>query len=303
MRTVIASASAQRVEKAGLLCLLTLLLLVAACGSDGGDPGAGEPTVVATTGVVADIARNVAGPDAEVAQLIPDGVDVHAFEVSAKDRQSLNDAALVVEAGAGLEAGLPLEQVEAPRWALTGAGENPLELESGEIDPHSWMSPAFVSSALPGLADALAAADPVNATRYRARATEYADKLDRLDTEISEELSQIPEERRSLVTSHDALGYFAARYGLMVIATPFPTSGPDAEPSAARLAEVQQAIERSGVPAVFAQTSDSTEVLDAVARETGVQVIDGLLVGSPGEAGSYVEMLRRNATLIAAALA
>ncbi len=302
------------------LSLLPVLMIAAACGTGDDETGASsDPTVIATTGVLTDIARSIAGSDANVVQLIPDGVDVHGFETSARDRQGLEEAALVVENGAGLEAGIPLDEVGAPRWSLAdeGAALRPLsgggpsgdvgggsadEEDGGPADPHVWMDPSFVASAAPSMAAALAAADPDNATRYRKRAGEYADRLERLDREIRDELSSIAVERRSLVTSHDALGYFADRYGLTVIATPFPSSGPEPEPSAARLADVAQTIEDSGVPAVFAQSTDRTGVLETLARATGVTIVDELLVASPGDSGGYEEMLRRDAMLISAAL-
>jgi manganese/iron transport system substrate-binding protein len=299
----VTTASRGRPKIVSLLIGVTLALLATACGSEGSSSEQRTgTTVIATTGVIADIVQNVAGPDAQVVQLIPDGVDVHSFEVSAQVRQSLNEAALVIEAGARLEAGLPLAESEAQRWALADAGGELLELPSGALDPHVWMSPAFVSDALGSLADALSHANPENAAAYRTRAAEYAERLKALDGEIAAEISQIPKAQRSLVTSHDSLGYFADRYGLEVLLTPFPSSGPEAEPSAARLAEVQAAIERSGVSALFAQASDSADVLETLARATGTEVVDDLLVGSPGDAGGYEEMLRHDAMLISSAL-
>ncbi|MGI9557847.1 MAG: metal ABC transporter substrate-binding protein [Solirubrobacterales bacterium] len=356
LRTTLAGTFNQSTPRRAATITATLAAaVIAGCGGDDDSgassegPGAsGEATIVATTGVLADIAAEVAGDDAEVVQLIPDGVDVHGFAASAQDRALLDDAVLVVENGAGLEEGVPLDEVEAGRWALADEGSELIAFGSADVhgdegeshegegekhegethdeegeshegegetvgedahdhsagtgDPHVWMSPAFVAAAVPSLAEALAEADPANADEYRARADDYVERLESLDEEITDQLSGLPVAQRSLVTSHDAFSYFADRYDLTVIATPFPSSGPEAEPSAARLAEVQDAIVDSGVSAVFAQVSDNPEVLEAVARETGVEVVDELLVSSPGDAGSYEEMMRRNASLIAAGL-
>ena len=127
-------------------------------------------------------------------------------------------------------------------------------------------------------------------------------ELEALDREIRSTVAAIPPANRQLVTSHDALGYFADRYGFQVIATPFPASGPESEASAQTIAEVEEAIRTSGVPTVFAQDTDNPEVLEGIASRTGVRIETGLPVEAPGAAGSYVEMLRRDAEIIGAGL-
>jgi zinc/manganese transport system substrate-binding protein len=291
---------------------------VAACGSDSDED---EPQVVATTGIAAEIAAPLAGEDAEITQLVPDGASPHDFELSAEDRQTLEEADLIVHNGAGLEAGIPVEEADAPKWALTenvgellpfeeaGAHEHAEETEDaghadeGGEDPHVWMDPARTASALDSLAAAIGEADPQNADEYQERARDYAAALRDLDAELERELSRLPPDERELVTSHDSLGYFADRYGFEVVATPFPASGSEAEASPSHLAEVIDAIDEHGVPAVFATEGDDPEVLRQLADETGVEVVEDLLVESPGDAGSYEEMLRRDAELISQALA
>jgi ABC-type Zn uptake system ZnuABC Zn-binding protein ZnuA len=108
--------------------------------------------------------------------------------------------------------------------------------------------------------------------------------------------------RPTAVTSHDALGYLADRYGLTVVATAFPVTGPEGEASASQLAEVEDTIAAYDVPAVFAGEEEDPEVLRLVAENTGVEVVDDLLIESPGEAGTYVEMLRHDTEQIASAL-
>jgi len=329
------------VKIAASLLTVPILLLATACGSEeeGGETG---PTVSATTGIVAGITEQVAGDDAAVEQLIPDSASPHDFALSAKDRAALEDSTLLVSNGAQLETGIPFEDIDVPQVALAdhtgellafgeegghdhGSEEEHGEEEHGEEehgeeehgeeehgeeehghsgdDPHVWMDPTRVATAVPAIADALAEADPDNAEGYRERAREYVTELEALDGEVEEQLAEVPENQRELVTSHDALGYFADRYGFEVIATPFPASGPEAEPSAAAIVEVEEAVQASGVPAVFAEETDDPQVLEQIADRTGVEIVDGLLVEAPGDAGSYVEMMRRNAELIAGALA
>jgi ABC-type Zn uptake system ZnuABC Zn-binding protein ZnuA len=189
--------------------LVSLLLaaspVLAACGS-GGEEGADRPRVVATTGIVADIAQQVAGPEIEVEQVIPDGSSPHDFQLSARDRQGLEEADLLLVNGAGLEAGLPLDDIGGPQWALTEhvgellpfeertasdreESDHPGEAgdhvhgdgadhghdgdqghDHGPNDPHVWMDPTRVARALPALAAALARIDPAGAAGYRERA-------------------------------------------------------------------------------------------------------------------------------------
>ncbi|MGH2963752.1 MAG: metal ABC transporter substrate-binding protein [Solirubrobacterales bacterium] len=289
------------------MCSALAVLAIAACGSDD-DSGT---TIAATTGITADLAARVAGPDANVEQVVPDGVSPHDFELSAQDRQELEEADLVVANGAGLEAGIPLDEVDAPRWLLSehAGGLRPFEEPEGEeenahgsADPHLWMDPTRIADALPSLADALVDADPEHAGEYRRRAREYEADLRSLDREIANTLTAVPADDRSLVTSHDSLGYLADRYGFEVAATAFPASGAEAEASAEQIQDVEDAVTESGVAAIFAQEGDDPETLRLVGDETGVEVEYGLLVESPSSAGSYEEMLRSDAGLIAEAL-
>lgn len=288
--------------RTGALAAMALVpgIALAACGSESDRTGT---QVVATTGIVAELAERIAGGDAEVVQLVPDGASPHDFELSAEDRRTLEEADLIAYNGAGLEAGVPIDDVDVPKWALAENAGELLSFEEGGEDPHVWMDPTRTAAALSSLAGAISDADPENADAYRRRASDFAADLRELDRELSDTLATVAPDERELVTSHDSLEYFADRYGFEVVATPFPASGPEAEASPAQLAEVVDAIEEHGVPAVFAGEEDDPEVLERVADETGVEVVPDLLVESVGDAGSYEEMLRRDAELISVALA
>ena len=295
----------------GLLVLL--VAAVAGCGSSDGGNGA---TIAATTGIWADVTEQIAGDDATVEQIIPDGTSPHEFQLSARDRARIEDSLLLVYNGADLEAGIPIDDIDAEKFAVADhvgplerfrpAGDqvHPTseEDEEGGFDPHVWMDPTRTAEAVPALAEALAEADPEHAGAYRARAQSYERRLAALDEQMLSTLNTVPPQNRKLVTSHDALGYFADHFGFDLIATPFPASGPEAEASAQTIAEVEDAIRESGVPTVFAQDTDNPEVLEGIASRTGVRIVEDLHVEAPGDDGTYVGMLRDDAQVIAAGL-
>ena len=172
-------------------------------------------------------------------------------------------------------------------------------------DPHFWLDPLRVAKAVELIAEALADVDP--SIDWAGRAEVYASELEELHAEIESILAVIPEGDRKLVTNHEALGYFADRYGFEVLDTVIPGGATLADPSSAELAALVETIREEGVPAIFAETIESTALAEALAAEAGpdVEVIE-LYTGSLGEPGSgadtLVGMLRVNAQLIAGAL-
>ena len=286
-----------------LIISASLALGLAGCGGGSDEPGADGPTIVVTTGILADVVENVGAADARVVQLIPNGASPHDFQLSAAARLDLKQTDLVVDNGAALEATVPLDDVQGSRWTLTDHVDDPLSFAEGGSDPHVWMDPTRVAAALPSLAEALATADPAHALDYRQRADEYVEELGRLDRQLRRTLSVVPGEDAELITSHDSLGYLAERYGFEVVATAFPASGPEGEASASQLAKIGETISARDVPAVFAGEEDDPEALRQVADEAGVDVVDDLAIESLGENGGYEQMLRHDAQRIAAALA
>jgi len=272
-----------------LICVCAPLALASACGGDSGD----GVDVVATNVIAADVARHVAGPDADVETLIPESASPHDYGPSAQERAELEDAEVVVAWGAGLEEGVPLDDLD----------KDPVELAGDERDPHIWMDPRRVALSLEEITAALADADPANADAYRERAATYADELAALDRDVRRTLAAIPADRRKLVTSHDSLGHFVARYGFEFVGAPFGIS-PEAEPSAETVASLIERVEREQVPAVFAEDTDDPELMEEIARAAGVEIVDDLLIeGFGGRVESYEEMLRFDAERITEALA
>ena len=175
---------------------------------------------------------------------------------------------------------------------------------SGE-DPHVWFDPIKVADALLPLSEALAAQAGLDARSLSACVTEYRGELVALDDEIDRILAPLDHEERLMLTNHDALGYFANRYDFQLVGTVIPGGSSVGEANPAELQELVGLIEQTGVPAIFAESSHSSDDAEALAREAGVEVVV-LDTGSLGPSGSgsdtYLSFLRSNARRIADAL-
>lgn len=287
-------APSSPIKALALLVVTMATALLSACGGDGGASG-GRPEVVATTSIAADIVGRVGGDAVDVVQLVPDGASPHSYAPSAREQQELDESDLVVYFSPALEEGLPLD-LAARRFAFAD--------HAGSVgeDPHLWLDPTLIAAALPDLAAALAEIDPAGAEGYRRRARDYAGELADLDRELTKMVETVPPGSRKLVTSHDLMGYFGARYGFEITGAPFGLS-PEAEASAGELAELIDRIRAESVPAVFAQQGDDPEVLRRVAEEADVEVVDDLLLETLGpEADSYVAMMDASTSRIVTAL-
>ena len=305
------------------LALSSIALLVS-CGSDdagGPDSATDAPLIVATTSIWADVTANVACDGlARVDEVIPRGADPHSFEPSLRDRESMDGADLVVANGLDLEESLAdtIDAVESDGVPVLRVGEglDPVpvgdashdddhEDDHGDEDPHVWWDPTRVAAAVPLIADSLVdvGLDPA---RVGACADRYVDELARLDDDVQAIVAALPTDERILVTNHDSLGYFADRYGFEVIGTVIPSSSSLAAPSASELDDLAEKIQATGVPAIFADTQNSSADADALAKRLGDVEVVSLLTGTldePGtDAGTYVGWLRSNATMIVDAL-
>ena len=177
--------------------------------------------------------------------------------------------------------------------------------DHGTHDPHFWFDPVRVKLAVNEIAAQLSAVDPESANYYYQNAAEYGEELDELHAWIQEQVDTVAPERRLLVTSHDAFGYFASLYGFEVVGLVIPSLAPDVEPSAEHMAELVDVVRDRGVPALFGETTVSERLAQAVARETGAELVQ-LYSGSLGPEGSgadtYLGMVRANVERIVEAL-
>lgn len=268
--------------------------------------------MVATTGILADLVAQVGGERVAVRSLLPANADPHDFEPAPADLVTVAEADAVFRHGLGLDgwaerlienAGGGVPVVDATVGIETLASD---EEGFGEGDPHVWFDPIRVKQMVATVAAGLTAIDPGGAASYEARRTAYAAELDALDAEIAAAVDTIPPERRKLVTNHDALAYFADRYGLDVVGTVIPGLETTAEPSAREVAALVETIEREGVPAIFAENTAAPGLAEGLAAEAGVAIVDDLYTDSLGEPGSgadtYLGLMRTDTALIVAAL-
>jgi zinc/manganese transport system substrate-binding protein len=145
--------------------------------------------------------------------------------------------------------------------------------QHGEFDPHVWTDVANAQIMVQNISNALIAADPDRADQYRAQTESYLAELSELDAEIVEMVSAIPEDQRLLVTSHDTFGYFADRYGFVVIGTPLGISTEASDPSAGDIARLIETIQETGVPAIFTENVQNLAVMEQIANDAGVELL------------------------------
>jgi ABC-type Zn uptake system ZnuABC Zn-binding protein ZnuA len=307
--------------------LLVVALTAAACQSAALPIGIGRLRVAATHSILADLVRNVGGDKIELRTLVGPGRDAHTYEPSPADAVAVSEAALLFENGLEFETWLDdlyTSSASRAKRVVVSEGIEPREAEEGdahegeeehaedeehppgEHDPHVWHSVANAIQMVRNIRDALASADPANEALYQSNADAYIAELQTLDAWIFEQVKGVPEERRKLVTTHDTLGYFAARYGFEVLGTVLPASTEGVSLSAQELAALAEAVKAAGVPAVFAENIASNALLEQVANEAGVRVVATLYtdaLGEPGSEGdSYLKMIRFNMTTIVEAL-
>lgn len=331
----------------GTAGVAALVVSATACGSEDAseaepDP-AGEPvSVVVTTSILGDIVTeslgDLVGEEFTVETIMPIGVSPHGFDASAEQAEAMEQADLLVTNGVNLEEGLTgvIESAEESGTevftfadhveVLPGSGgddhdHDEAEGEEGHDhdeaeadhdhdhsagDPHIWMDPTQMAAGVEALAEELAelSDDP---DAVHAEADDYIVELTTLDEDIATTLEVVPAEDRLLVTNHQAFGYFVNRYDFEMLGAAIPSLTTDAAASAAELEELAALIREHDLPAIFSETIESDELVDALAEEVGsdVQVVQ-LYTGSLGEPGSgadtYAGMMTTNAQRIADAL-
>jgi len=291
------------------------LALALVLGLAGGAEAAGKVKAVASFSILADMVKQVGGDRVEVITLVgPDG-DAHVYEPTPADAKNLAGANILFTNGLGFEGWMDrLEKSSGfkGKVVVASTGVKPrtmVEEEGGKketiTDPHAWQSLANGKLYVANIRDGLIAVDPDGKATYEANANTYLDAIAKEETDVKAALAALPRERRKIITSHDAFGYFGAAYGLEVIAPEGVST--ESEASAQDVAKIIRQIKAEKIPAVFMENITDHRLLDQIASETNAK-IGGTLYSdalSPpdGPAATYLDMFRNNIETLTAALA
>lgn len=297
---------------------LTAGVALLSCAHPGGGPSdSGTPRVLTTTGMIADVAARIAGDAVEVDSLMPPGIDPHLYKASAGDVERLHGASVILYNGLHLEGkmGDILEKMAHDRPVVAVAEAIPETMLrevsgfQGAYDPHVWFDVGLWARTIDPIVDELVRLAPGSADAMRARADALRDEFVALDAWVAESIASIPEDRRVLITAHDAFGYFGERYGIEVLGLQGISTLTEAS-----LQDVDRLVDRivaSAVPAIFVEASvprRSIEAVQAACADRGHAVgIGGQLfsdsMGAEGTVeGTFVGMVRHNVETIVEAL-
>ncbi|MEV5829550.1 zinc ABC transporter substrate-binding protein AztC [Spirillospora sp. NPDC052242] len=301
-------------RRRGLAALLAVLCLaVAGCSALGSE----RTGIVVTTNILGDVTRAIVGDRAEVTVLMKPNADPHSFGVSARDAARIEEVALLIHNGLGLEEGVArnvraAEDQGVPALAV-GAEVDPIPYAGGdtarEPDPHFWTDPVRMLDAVDVITDRIVEhVDGIDEAGVRAAAAAYRAKVEELDAYMRGEFAKIPPGRRNLVTDHHVFGYLAQRYGFEVVGAVIPSGTTLASPSGSDLKSLADAVRGAGVRTVFADSSQPDRLVRVMARETGLDIAvvplySESLTAADGGAPTYLRMMRANTEAIAKGLA
>jgi zinc/manganese transport system substrate-binding protein len=293
-----------------LSCVAISAAAMAGCGDGDSGAGGGELTVVATTTQVADLVRNVGGSRVDVHGILGTNADPHDYEPRPSDVAAISDAPVVFKSGGDIDGWLDelIENAGGERRVVsliesvrTIGGDSRGEDEDG--DPHWWEDPRNAIRAVAAIRDALIEADRSGRRVYEHNAAAYLQKLRALDGTIADCMGRVPTDERKLVTTHDALRYFADRYDVEVVGALIPSLSTQAQPSARDINELVDQIREEGVNAIFPETALNERLEEAVSREAGAEVGGQLWADALGPEGSgaetYLDAMRANADTMA----
>jgi zinc/manganese transport system substrate-binding protein len=267
--------------------------------------------VLATFSILGDFVRNVGGDRVEVAILVGPNSDAHVYAPAPADAKKVADAKVVFTNGLGYEGWMSrLVKASGSKAPLVVTTKGVKERQAqgghghGGADPHAWQSVANAKVYVANIRDALVSADPAGKAAYEANATAYLDKLDALDNDVKAAVAAIPADRRKVISTHDAFGYFQQAYGVEFIAPQGVST--EAEPSARDVARIITQVKKQKIPAVFLENVTDARLMEQIARESGARIGGKLysdaLTDEKGDAPSYIELMRHNIKTLSAAL-
>ncbi|HEY9799057.1 MAG TPA: metal ABC transporter substrate-binding protein [Leptolyngbyaceae cyanobacterium] len=295
---------------------IVLALLIDGCAavnSNRNTPDAGgKPRVVATSTIIADLAQEVGGEEIQLKGILQPGDDPHVYEAVPTDTRYLEEADLILYNGYNLEPGLiKLMNAAGGKARKLAVGEvvKPLQLDKdGAVvpDPHVWGSAENAIAMVNAIRDELIKLSPKDREKYTQRAAQLTDELKQLHSWINQQIQTIPPDKRKLVTTHDAFQYYGRAYGLAIAGTLIGISTEE-QPSAQTVRKLADLIKKTGVPAIFAETTINPALIKTVAEEAGIKLSPNQLysdsIGAKGSNGdSYIKMMEANTRAIVEAL-
>jgi zinc/manganese transport system substrate-binding protein len=268
-----------------------------------------KPTVVATFSILADLAQRIGGDHVRVLTLVGPNGDAHVFEPGPRESAELAEAGVLIANGLGFEPWLArLEDAAAFKGTIVVAstGITPLTFteEAGATDPHAFQDVSNAEIYATNIEKGLSAADPAHAPDYKANADKLIADLAALDKEVKAQFATVPQDRRRILTSHDAFAYFGKAYGIEFVAVQGLST--EAEPTAEDLAKIVRQARNGHLSAVLLENMADPRLAETVAQESGVRMGGELyadaLSAPDGPAPDYISLVRFNARQLLAAM-
>ena len=291
-------------------CLVLLLISLFAGCTDKQSASSEKLQVVTTFTVIADMASNVAGDTANVVSVTKAGAEIHNYQPTPKDIVRTDKADLVLWNGLGLELWFEkfLEQLGDVPSVVVSDGVDPIDIHqgpyTGKPNPHAWMSPSDALVYVDNIATAMANADPANADAYEANAVAYKKSIEQLIAPLREQINDIPEEHRWLVSSEGAFSYLARDLGLKELYL-WPINA-DQQGTPSQVRKVIDTVNNESIRTVFSESTISPKPAEQVARETGAHYGGVLYVDSLSESDgpvpTYLDLIRKTTETIVTGL-
>lgn len=275
--------------------------------------------VTASFSILGDLVRVVGGDRVAVTTLVGANEDAHVFEAKPSDAKTLLASKLVVLNGLGFEpwAGKLLKSSGYKGETVTaakGVKARAMQEEKGhgahaghaheEMDPHAWQNPSHVALYVRNIAAGLAKVDAAGAATYQANAEAYVKELQALDAWAQAQIATIPADKRMVITSHDAFGYFAAQYGVKFLAPQGVNT--EAEPSAKQVAQLIKQMQREKIRAVFVENMSNPKLIAQLSKDAGATLGASLYADALSTAdqpgATYLQMMRHNVTQLVAGM-
>lgn len=274
--------------------------------------------VVASFSILGDFVRSVGSERVAVTTLVGPNGDAHVYTPTPADAKTITSAKLVFVNGLGFEGWLPrlvksaggkativtATQGIKPRESEEGGHDHGGKHDHGHDDPHAWQSVTNAKLYIANIRDALVNVDPAGADAYKANAEKYLGELAKLEDDVKAAVAGIPAEKRKVISTHDAFGYFSSAYGIQFVAPQGVST--ESEASAKDVARIITQIRKAKIPAVFLENVSDPRLIRRIAAETGAKIGGTLysdsLTAENGDAPTYIAMVRHNIKTLAGAL-